>query len=95
MPNDVKVLLRELLQLEPMKKHMRAMLIEDDKFFAEVVKIAASDDGEAGPPPSVDVKIIQFINAMTPEERTHYVKTGELPQATYTRVNTAIKEGIH
>jgi hypothetical protein len=93
MPNEFKKSLQSLLLSDPMQSKLRQSIVEQEKVLIEAMKIAASDDIEAAPPQAVDVKIVAFINAMTPEERLAYVKTGDLPQAVFTRVNAKLEEG--
>jgi len=93
MPNEFKKSLQGLMLSDPMQSKLRRAIVEQEKVLIEAMKIAASDDVDAVAAPIVDVKIVAFINAMTPEERTAYVKTGELPQAVFTRVNAKLEDG--
>ena len=78
----ILALLRNTLMTGPAHRQLASAMANSEKFLQKVVEIAAGqgedDAGKQPPLPSVDVRIIQVLSRLTPEQLERYAVTGEI-----------------
>lgn len=89
-------IVRRLLHSEAGQRVVADAIVAEPKILQETLRIAAGayePKQEAAPIPPLDVKILAFIQAMTPEEQKAFADTGKMPEKFLTAGEFAKQHG--